>query len=47
MITLVNQANYLIDRLTDSLKEKHKKEGGFLERLYRDRVKYRRRKNLW
>lgn len=41
MITLVNQANVLIDRLIFSLKEKHKKEGGFNEKLYRDRKKYR------
>lgn len=41
LITLVNQANMLIDRLIASLKEKHKKEGGFSEQLYRDRQRYR------
>lgn len=43
MITLINQANYLIDRLIDSLEEKHMKEGGFTEKLYRKRVEYRNR----
>lgn len=41
MITLVNQANYLIDRLINSLEEKHMKEGGFTEKLYKKRVEYR------
>jgi len=43
MITLVNQANYLIDKLELSLKEKHMKEGGLTEKLYRKRVDYRRK----
>lgn len=42
MITLINQANYLIDKLIVSLKEKHMKEGGFSEKLYRERKEYRR-----
>ena len=41
MITLINQANYLIDKLIDSLKEKHKTEGGLSEELYRTRKEYR------
>lgn len=41
MITLINQANYFIDRLIDSLEEKHMKEGGFTEKLYRKRINYR------
>lgn len=41
MITLVNQANYLIDNLVVSLKEKHMKEGGLTEELYRKRKEYR------
>lgn len=41
MITLINQANFLIDKLIISLNEKHMKEGGFNERLYRKRVEYR------
>lgn len=41
MITLINQANFLIDKLIISLNEKHMKEGGFNERLYQKRVEYR------
>lgn len=41
MITLINQANFLLDKLIISLKEKHKKEGGLTEKLYRERKKYR------
>lgn len=41
MITLINQANYLIDKLIISLKEKHMKEGGLTEELYRKRREYR------
>ncbi len=42
MITLINQANYLIDKLVISLKEKHMREGGLTEELYRKRVEWRR-----
>lgn len=42
MITIINQANYLIDKLISSLKEKHMKEGGLTEELYRKRIEYRR-----
>lgn len=45
MITLINQANYLQDKLILSLKEKHMKEGGLTEELYRNRVEYRRTHN--
>ena len=41
MITLINQANYLIDKLIISLKEKHEREGGLTEELYRKRKQYR------
>lgn len=41
MITLINQANYLVDKLIISLKEKHMKEGGLAEELYRKRAEYR------
>ena len=41
LITLVSQANMLIDRLIESLKEKHKKEGGLTEQLYARRKEYR------
>lgn len=43
MITLINQANFLIDKLLISLNEKHMKEGGFSEQLYRKRIEYRNR----
>lgn len=42
MITLVNQASYLVDKLIASLKEKHMKEGGLTEELYWKRVNYRK-----
>lgn len=41
MITLINQANFLLDKLIASLNEKHMKEGGFTEKLYKKRVEYR------
>lgn len=41
MITLIHQANYLLDRLIPSLKERHRKYGGLTEELYRERKKYR------
>lgn len=41
LITLINQANYLIDKLIDSLKEKHTREGGFSENLLKKRMEYR------
>lgn len=41
MITLINQANYLIDKLITSLKKKHMRQGGLTEELYRKRVQYR------
>ncbi len=42
MITLIKQANYLIDKLIISLKEKHMREGGLTEELYKKRVEYRK-----
>jgi four helix bundle suffix protein len=44
MITLINQANYLTDRLIKSLEEKHTKEGGFSENLLKKRLEYRKNK---
>lgn len=41
MITLINQANYLIDKLVASLLQKHQEEGGFSENLLKRRMKYR------
>lgn len=42
LITLINQANYLIDKLIDSLKDRHMKQGGLTEELYRKRIEYRK-----
>lgn len=42
LITLINQANYLLDKLIFSLKEKHMKEGGLSEELFRKRLEYRK-----
>ena len=44
LITLITQANYLIDKLIESLKEKHTKEGGFNENLLKKRLAYRQSK---
>ncbi|MEA3295899.1 MAG: four helix bundle suffix domain-containing protein [Patescibacteria group bacterium] len=41
MIALVNQANYLVDKLIISLKDKHMKQGGLTEELYQNRKQYR------
>lgn len=41
MITLINQANYLIDKLILALKDKHMRHGGLTEELYRKRINYR------
>ena len=41
LITLIHQANYLIDKLIVSLKDKHMKQGGLTEELYRKRINYR------
>jgi len=43
LVTLINQANYIIDKLVVSLKEKHMKDGGLTEELYRKRIEYRRK----
>jgi four helix bundle suffix protein len=42
MVTLINQTNYLLDRLIESLKIKHMKEGGLTEKLYKNRIEYRK-----
>lgn len=38
MITLINQANYLLDKLIKSLEEKFINEGGFRENLFKKRL---------
>jgi restriction system protein len=42
MITLVTQANYLLDNLIKSLEAKFIKEGGFSENLLKNRLKNRK-----
>lgn len=42
LITLINQANYLIDKLIAGLESKHEKEGGFSEALLKRRLVYRK-----
>lgn len=46
LITLIQQANYLIDKLIESLKEKHTKEGGFNENLFKKRLEYRKKQQF-
>lgn len=41
LLTLCHQATYLLDRQVQALIEKHKKEGGLTEKLYRDRINFR------
>jgi four helix bundle suffix protein len=41
MITLINQANYLTDKLIKSLEEKHTHDGGFSENLLKRRLAYK------
>lgn len=43
MITLINQAIYLIGKLIISLKDKHMREGGLTEELYKKRIEYRKK----
>jgi len=46
LITLVYQAKYLQEKLYASLLEKHRKEGGFHEKLLQDRMAFRN-KGAW
>jgi len=41
MMTLVNQANYLLEKLVTSLELKHTREGGYNEKLLQKRLSYR------
>lgn len=38
MITIINQANYLLDKQIDSLEEKFIREGGYSENLFKKRL---------
>lgn len=44
LITLIQQANYLIDKLIASLKEKFVQEGGFRENLFKKRLEQKYKK---
>ena len=41
LLTFCNMEGYLLKKLIDSLKQKHKKEGGLTENLYKARKDYR------
>ena len=44
LLDLTTKAGFLLKRLVESLKEKHMKEGGLTEELYRKRINYRKKK---
>jgi restriction system protein len=44
LVDLLKKAGYLQDKLIESLKEKHMKEGGFSENLFKKRLEYRNNK---
>lgn len=44
LITLINQANYLLDHQSTSLEEKFIREGGYSEGLFRKRLEERDKK---
>ncbi len=46
LLTFCLMEGYLLAKLVASLKEKHRREGGFTENLYKRRVDYRRQKKL-
>jgi four helix bundle suffix protein len=41
ILTFCQMEGYILKRLVESLKEKHRTEGGLTEKLYRERKKYR------
>lgn len=43
LITLIHQANYLLDRQLESLKKAFIAEGGFTENLFKQRLEQKRR----
>ena len=46
LICLVNQASYLLGRQIRKLEQSFLKEGGFTERLYRERTRLRRKREI-
>ena len=47
LLNLVNMTTYLLDRQIDSLKEKFVKEGGWTEKIFRERLAYRQKQNAF
>ena len=45
LICLIHQTNYLLDQQLRQLEKRFLAEGGFTERLYRERTKVRNRRN--
>lgn len=45
LLTLCHQVTFLLDRQINGLINKHKQEGGLTEKLYKERVKYRKIRN--
>jgi len=41
LLTLCHQASYLLNRQVEALEEKHRTQGGYTEKLYKRRKKYR------
>ena len=44
IICLIHQTNYLLDRQLQALEQEFLKKGGFTERLYHERIRFRKRK---
>ncbi|OQX51540.1 hypothetical protein B5M47_00315 [candidate division CPR3 bacterium 4484_211] len=42
LLTLCHQATYLLNKQVKSLEKKHQTEGGYSEKLYQRRIKYRK-----
>lgn len=40
LLTLCHQGTYLLNKQVEALEEKHKKEGGYTEKLYNSRIRY-------
>lgn len=42
LLTLCHQATYLLNKQVESLEQKHEREGGYTEKLYKKRTEYRK-----
>lgn len=47
LLTFCNMDGFLLKKLVASLLEKHEKEGGLTEELYRKRIEYRKAHSSW